>query len=70
MENNKWDLTYIFKTDELWNESFDEAKELIKDIKPDYVHIVYKGRIVKTGDDSLVDRVEKEGFTWIKEELK
>lgn len=45
-------------------------RELIKDIKPDYVHIVYKGRIVKTGDDSLVDRVEKEGFTWIKEEVK
>lgn len=45
-------------------------RELIKDIKPDYVHIVYKGRIVKTGDDSLVDRVEKEGFTWIKDEVK
>ena len=45
-------------------------RELIKDIKPDYVHIVYKGRIVKTSDDSLVDRVEKEGFTWIKDEVK
>ena len=45
-------------------------RELIKDIKPDYVHIVYKGRIVKTGDESLVDRVEKEGFTWIKDEVK
>lgn len=30
MENNKWDLTYIFKTDKLWNESFDEAKEVLK----------------------------------------
>lgn len=39
MENNKWDLTYIFKTDELWNESFDEAKEVIKDIKK------YEGKI-------------------------
>ena len=45
-------------------------RELIKDIKPDYVHIVYNGRIVKTGDESLVDRVEKEGFTWIKDEVK
>lgn len=45
-------------------------RELIKDIKPDYVHIVYKGRIVKTGGESLVDRVEKEGFTWIKDEVK
>ena len=45
-------------------------RELIKDIKPDYVHIVYKGRIVKTGDESLVDKVEKEGFTWIKDEVK
>lgn len=42
MENNKWDLTYIFKTDELWNESFDEAKELIKDIKK------YEGKITKS----------------------
>ena len=42
MENNKWDLTYIFKTDELWNESFDEAKELIKEIKK------YEGKITKS----------------------
>lgn len=45
-------------------------KELIDNIKPDYVHVVLDGEIVKEGDASLIDKIEKEGFNWIREEVK
>ncbi len=31
-------------------------------IKPDFVHIIVNGKIVKTGDYSLVEKIEKEGY--------
>jgi Fe-S cluster assembly ATP-binding protein len=36
---------------------------------PDFVHIMYNGRIVKTGDKSLALVLEEKGYDWIKEEL-
>lgn len=39
-------------------------------LKPDTVHVIVNGRIVKTGDAELGYRIEREGFDWIKEELK
>ncbi|WP_138158859.1 Fe-S cluster assembly ATPase SufC [Peptoniphilus catoniae] len=45
-------------------------RELIKNIHPDYVHVIVDGRIVMTGDDSLVDKIEKDGFNWIKKEVE
>ncbi|EFR33246.1 FeS assembly ATPase SufC [Peptoniphilus harei ACS-146-V-Sch2b] len=45
-------------------------KELIDNIKPDFVHVVLDGEIVKEGDASLIDKIEKEGFNWIREEVK
>jgi len=45
-------------------------KELINNIKPDFVHVIMDGRIVKEGDASLIDRIESEGFNWIREEVK
>lgn len=45
-------------------------KELIDNIKPDFVHVVLDGQIVKEGDASLIDKIEKEGFNWIREEVK
>ena len=38
-------------------------------IKPDFVHIMMQGRIVKSGDISLMQKVDSEGYDWIKEEL-
>lgn len=37
-------------------------KRLLKYIKPTHVHVIKDGHIVKTGDYSLVDEIEKEGF--------
>lgn len=38
-------------------------------IKPDYVHVMMQGRIVKSGGLELMERIDKEGYDWIKEEL-
>ena len=38
-------------------------------IKPDFVHIMMQGRIVKSGDVSLMEKIDAEGYDWIKEEL-
>lgn len=45
-------------------------KELIDNIKPDFVHVILDGQIVKEGDASLIDKIEKDGFNWIREEVK
>ncbi len=43
-------------------------QRLLSYIQPDYVHILYKGRIVKTGDHNLALRLEKEGYGWLQAE--
>jgi len=44
-------------------------QRLLDYIVPDFVHIMYNGRIVKTGDKSLAMVLEEKGYDWIKEEL-
>jgi Fe-S cluster assembly ATP-binding protein len=34
-------------------------------IKPDYVHVLWQGRIVKSGDFSLVKQLEEQGYGWL-----
>ena len=34
-------------------------------IKPDYVHVLYQGRIVKSGDFTLVKQLEEQGYGWL-----
>jgi len=43
-------------------------QRLLDYIVPDYVHILYKGKIVKSGDKSLAMVLEEKGYDWIKEE--
>ena len=38
-------------------------------IVPDHVHVMYDGRIVKSGDKSLALELEAKGYDWIKKEL-
>ena len=45
-------------------------QKLLDYIKPQFVHIVYKGKIVKDGGPELADRIFAEGFDWIKQELE
>ncbi len=43
-------------------------QRLLDYIVPDFVHVLYKGRIVKSGDKDLALELEKRGYDWIKEE--
>lgn len=43
-------------------------QRLLDYIKPDMVHILYKGRIVKTGGPQLALELEERGYDWIKEQ--
>ena len=44
--------------------------ELLLDmIKPSVVHVLYKGRIVKTEGPELAKEIETRGYDWIKEEI-
>ena len=44
-------------------------QRLLDYIKPEFIHILYKGRIVKSGGPELALEIEKRGFDWIKEEV-
>ncbi len=44
-------------------------QRLLNYIVPDFVHVMYDGRIVKTGDKNLALRMEEKGYDWIKEEV-
>ncbi|CAM1349058.1 MULTISPECIES: Fe-S cluster assembly ATPase SufC [Tenacibaculum] len=44
-------------------------QRLLEYIVPDYVHVLYDGKIVKTGDASLALELEEKGYDWIKEEV-
>jgi len=39
-------------------------------IKPDAVHVLYDGRIVKEGGAELVEQLEEKGYGWIKDEVE
>jgi Fe-S cluster assembly ATP-binding protein len=45
-------------------------QRLLDYIVPDYVHVLYQGRIVKSGDKSLALELEEKGYDWIKEEAE
>ncbi|RCX17362.1 Fe-S cluster assembly ATP-binding protein [Fontibacillus phaseoli] len=44
-------------------------QRLLNYITPDYVHVMMQGRIVKSGGPELAERLERDGYDWIKEEL-
>tara|TARA_B100001750_G_scaffold21030_1_gene14167 strand:+ start:1974 stop:2717 length:744 start_codon:yes stop_codon:yes gene_type:complete len=41
-------------------------KRLLEHVKPDHIHVLYDGKIVKSGDYDLANFLEKEGYDWIK----
>ncbi len=44
-------------------------QRLLNYIVPDYVHVMWDGRIVKSGDKSLALELEAKGYDWVKKEL-
>ena len=41
-------------------------ERLLDIIKPEFIHILYQGKIVKTGGPLLAKEIEKKGYDWIK----
>jgi Fe-S cluster assembly ATP-binding protein len=56
-------------SDELGVLMITHYQRLLNYIKPDYVHVFMQGRIVKSGGPELAERLEAEGYDWVKEEL-
>ena len=44
-------------------------ERLLDMIRPDVVHVLYQGRIVKTAGPELAKEIEQRGYDWIKETL-
>ena len=45
-------------------------QRLLDYIVPDFVHVLYEGKIVKTGPKELALELEEKGYEWIREELE
>jgi Fe-S cluster assembly ATP-binding protein len=39
-------------------------------VRPDFVHVMYDGRIVKEGSEELVEQLEERGYGWIRDEVE
>ena len=44
-------------------------QRLLEYIVPDFVHVLYNGKIVKSGGKELAHELEDKGYDWIKEEV-
>ncbi len=44
-------------------------QRLLNYITPDHVHVMMQGKVVKSGGEELAQRLEAEGYDWIKKEL-
>ncbi|MBN1525603.1 MAG: Fe-S cluster assembly ATPase SufC [Spirochaetales bacterium] len=43
-------------------------QRLLDHIRPDFVHIMYNGKIITSGGEELVRQLEEKGYDWIKKE--
>ncbi len=43
-------------------------REILREIQPDYVHVITDGHFVLEGGEELIDRIEEYGFGWVLEE--
>ncbi|MFW6211434.1 MAG: Fe-S cluster assembly ATPase SufC [Spirochaetota bacterium] len=44
-------------------------QRILNHVKPDKIHIMYQGRIVTSGDESLAATLEDEGYDWVKQQF-
>lgn len=57
------------KTDDNATIVITHYQRLLDYIKPDFVHVLYKGRIVRSGGPDLALVLEEKGYDWIKQEI-
>jgi Fe-S cluster assembly ATP-binding protein len=41
-------------------------QRILKYIRPDYIHVMIDGKIVKSGTGSLAGQLEKKGYDWLR----
>jgi Fe-S cluster assembly ATP-binding protein len=44
-------------------------QRILHSVKPEFVHIMFEGRIVKQGGPELVEQLEQRGYGWIRDEV-
>jgi Fe-S cluster assembly ATP-binding protein len=44
-------------------------QRMLNYITPDHVHVLYKGRIVRSGTGALAAQLEEQGYDWITKEI-
>jgi len=57
------------KNDDLGLLLITHYQRLLEYINADIIHVMMQGRIVKSGDVKLMERIDQEGYDWLKEEL-
>ncbi len=57
------------KNDDLGLLLITHYQRLLEYINADFIHVMMKGKIVKSGNVDLMKRIDTEGYDWIKEEL-
>ncbi len=45
-------------------------QRLLRYIEPDYIHVLFEGRIVKSGGKELALTLEEKGYAWVEEQLR
>ncbi len=61
------DVVNSVKNPELGIVMITHYQRILNYIKPDFVHIMLDGRIVKSGSPDIVEKLEHEGYAWIRE---
>lgn len=41
-----------------------------QNLKPTHVHVIVDGKIIVSGDESIIERIDQQGFDWIKAEYQ
>jgi Fe-S cluster assembly ATP-binding protein len=59
-----------FAGDELGILIITHYQRILHLVKPDFVHVMYDGRIVKKGGPELVELLEERGYGWIRDEVE
>ena len=60
---------YQMKSDNFGALVITHYERLLDYIKPDYVHVLMNGVIVRSGKDELITKIDQEGYDWLKIEL-
>ncbi len=61
------DVVNSVKNPELGIVMITHYQRILNYIKPDFVHIMLDGRIAKSGGPDIVEKLEQEGYAWIRE---